>query len=41
MKGFKKLAVCGMAIMLGLGSPIGNSVMHDLGRSEERRRERV
>lgn len=31
MKGFKKLAVCGMAIMLGLGSPIGNSVMNDLG----------
>ena len=27
MKGFKKLAVCGMAIMLGLGSPIGSSVM--------------
>ena len=31
MKGFKKLAVCGMAIMLGLGSPVGNSVMNDLG----------
>ena len=31
MKGFKKLAVCGMAVMLGLGSPIGNSVMNDLG----------
>lgn len=31
MKGFKKLAVCSMAIMLGLGSPIGNSVMSDLG----------
>lgn len=31
MKGFKKLAVCGMAIMLGLGSPIGSSVMNDLG----------
>lgn len=31
MKGFKKLAVCGMAIMLGLGSPIGNSVMNNLG----------
>lgn len=31
MKGFKKLVVCGMAIMLGLGSPIGNSVMNDLG----------
>ena len=31
MKGFKKLDVCGMAVMLGLGSPIGNSVMNDLG----------
>lgn len=31
MKGFKKLAVCGMAVMLGLGSPVGNSVMNDLG----------
>ena len=31
MKGFKKLAVCGMAVMLGLGSPISSSVMNDLG----------
>ena len=31
MKGFKKLAVCGMAVMLGLGSPVGSSVMNDLG----------
>ena len=31
MKGFKKLAVCGMAVMLGLGSPVSSSVMNDLG----------